>query len=188
MRDREASSFETGPIKVVAAPIGVETVAAAAFDEFAGKVKAYAYAATRDVDSAEDVVQETFLRLVRELRAARPPDNVEHWLFRVASNLVKSRGRHRSVVERTKALLVDRRVGRSAEDLVVDREVDRDLVGALQRLPSDARVALLMAGNGMSSSEIATEIGRSVGAARTMLCRARLRLRDELERIEEDPR
>lgn len=188
MRDRGTSAFETGPVKVVVTPISLEAVAGAAFDEFAGRVKAYAYAATRDADAAEDVVQESFFRLVRELRAGRPPDNVEHWLLRVASNLVKSRGRHQSVVDRTKSRLVDRGTGRSAEEHVVAREHDRDLVAALQTLPPDARVALLMAGNGMSSTEIATEIGRSVVAARTMLCRARLRLREELDRIEEGPR
>src|SRR5262249_28528500 len=42
---------------------------------------------TRDDDEAEDLVQETFLRLAREARAGRVPDQVRAWLYRVASNL-----------------------------------------------------------------------------------------------------
>jgi RNA polymerase sigma-70 factor (ECF subfamily) len=186
--DRDATAFETGPVNLVAFPTSVETIAGAAFDEYAGRMKAYAYAATRDAAVAEDVVQEAFLRLVHELRAAREPDNIAAWLFRVSSNLVASRGRHRTVVERAKNLLVDRGAGRSAEETVVAREQDRNVVRALHGLPAAARIALLMAGSGMSSGEIATEVGKSVGATRTLLCRARLQLREALAQIEEGPR
>ena len=165
-----------------------ERIIGTAFDDYAGRVKAFALAATRDAAAAEDVVQDAFLRLVREVRARRTPDNIGGWLFRVASNLITSRGRRSTIAERAKVFLVDRGVGASPEDIALGHEYDRHLVAALGALAPDARIALLMAGNGASSEEIAKAIGRTTAAARTFLCRARLRLREELAAIEERAR
>jgi DNA-directed RNA polymerase specialized sigma24 family protein len=118
------------------------------------------------------------------MRAGRPPENVGGWLFRVAANLIASRGRRRSVAERAKALLVNREVGRSPEDLAVEREHDRRLAAALALLPADARVALLLAAQGVPTGEIGAAIGRTSGATRTYICRSRLRLREVLARQE----
>ncbi|HXG40806.1 MAG TPA: sigma-70 family RNA polymerase sigma factor, partial [Candidatus Limnocylindrales bacterium] len=50
-------------------------------------------AAVRSPDVAEDVVQEAFLRLVREISRRGAPDNPRAWLVRVALNAVASQGR-----------------------------------------------------------------------------------------------
>jgi DNA-directed RNA polymerase specialized sigma24 family protein len=55
---------------------------------------------------------------------------------------------------------------------------------ALQVLPADARVGLLMAAEGYSSDEIAAAIGRTTIATRTYLSRARIRLREVLQERE----
>ena len=70
----------------------------AAYDENQRRLTSFAYALTRDADVADDLVQETFLRLVKEHAAGREPQNVTAWLFRVCANLATSRGR-RGVVE-----------------------------------------------------------------------------------------
>jgi DNA-directed RNA polymerase specialized sigma24 family protein len=84
------------------------------------------------------------------------------------------------VVERAKPLLVDRGLGRSPEDATLERETDVSLVTALATLPPDMRVALLMAASGDGSAAIGAAIGRSEGATRTLICRARLRLREAM--------
>lgn len=180
--------YQVARAEVVMLPSTTEAIAADAFDAHASRLKSFAYASTRDADSADDIVQETFFRLVRELRAGRVPDSTGSWLFRVASNLIASRGRHASVVERTKAQLFEPELGRSPEDTVLGREHDRALLDALQVLPDASRLALLMAANGMTSAEVAKAIGRSAGATRTLICRARLRLREDLASREERPR
>ena len=55
---------------------------------------------TRDPEVAEDLLQESFLRLTREIRAGRAPDNVRAWLYRVGANLAVSRGRRISAALR----------------------------------------------------------------------------------------
>jgi RNA polymerase sigma-70 factor (ECF subfamily) len=152
----------------------------AAFDAHAGRLKGFALASVRDEDAADDLVQETFLRLIREVRDHGQPDNIGGWLHRVCANLIISRGRRRVVAERRKSSLVDRDVGRSAEDQVIRSDESSRLRAALAELPNDARVALLMAASGFSAAEIGEAIGRTTNATSTYICRARIRLREIL--------
>lgn len=152
----------------------------AAFDAHAGHLKAFARAAVRDDDAADDLVQDTFLRLVPYVREHGAPDNVGGWLHRVCANLIISRGRRQTVAARRKALLVDRDVGASPEEMVIRSDEGSRLRVALADLPQDARVALLMAAAGFSTAEIGEAIGRTANATSTYICRARMRLREIL--------
>lgn len=158
----------------------VEREAVLAYDQHAGRLRAFAVAALRDGDTADDLVQETFLRLIVELKAGRRPDNLGGWLYRACANLIISRGRRQTVARKMRAFLVRRDVEPSPEDLSLRSERDRTLALALSRLPPDARVALLLGARGMGSEEIGLAIHRTPTAARTYLCRARVRLREEL--------
>jgi len=158
--------------------LDVEALVTEAFDAHAARLKAFASHALRDGDAdAEDLVQETFMRLIRELRAGSVPDNIAGWLFTVCSRLIVSRGRRRSVADRMKSLFVSRDVAPSPEEKALRNDESARVTRALQALSSDARIALLLSAAGYSSSEIGEAIGRSSGATLTLVCRSRLRLR-----------
>jgi RNA polymerase sigma-70 factor (ECF subfamily) len=158
----------------------VAAIVEAAFDEHAGRLKAFALAAVRDADAADDLVQETFLRFVKHVREAGEPDNVGGWLHRVCANLVVSRGRRQTVAARKASMLVDTSVGISPEEHAVRTDESTRLRMALETMPADARVALLMAAAGYTAAEIGEAIGRSANATATYICRARIRLREIL--------
>ena len=149
----------------------------AAYDENQRRLTSYAYALTRDADAADDLVQETFLRLVKEHAAGREPENVTAWLYRVCSNLATSRGR-RGVVARK---FLERRPAEetevAAEIEILRHELSETLLAALTILPDDQRSALVMAAQGFSGREIADALGRTETSTRTMMFRARERLR-----------
>jgi RNA polymerase sigma-70 factor (ECF subfamily) len=166
--------------RVVPAQSSTVTVVEAAFDAHAAALKGFARAAVRDDDAADDLVQETFLRLVRVFRTEGAPENIGAWLHRVCANLVISRGRRRVVADRSKSLLVTDDLGASPEDQAVRSDESAQIRQALAQLPSDARVALLMSAAGYSHGEIGEAIGRSTGATATYVCRARARLRELL--------
>ena len=129
---------------------------------------------------AEDLTHEAFLRLSIEVRAGRTPDNIGAWLHRVGANLVASHGRHRSVVERRQADMARPDVEPSPEAASIEAEEASAVRRALSMLgPTDQR-ALLMAAQGYRGPEIASRLGRTQGATRTLLCRARSKMRDQL--------
>jgi len=137
---------------------------------------------TRDRDVADDLVQESFLRLVKELNAGRSPENVSAWLFRVCSNLAMSRGRRITTVQKFIRGALRPADAPPADMEILRREENTTLLEGLARLPADARAALLMAAQGFSGREIAEAIGRNEAATRTMMFRAREKLRVYLVR------
>lgn len=137
-------------------------------------------AMTRQPEVAEDLAQEAFLRLAREVEAGRLPNDVPAWLHRVGANLVASRGRHLKVVERKDAEMPQPGIVADPESEVVRSELTAALRLALDGLPPVDRDALLLAARGYSGPDIARLISRSPGATRTLLCRARARLRERM--------
>jgi RNA polymerase sigma factor (sigma-70 family) len=134
----------------------------------------------RDRETAEDIVSESFVRLIEEVRRGRTPEQPRAWLHRVAANLAIDRGRRRTVVTRVIGRLVDHRTEPPPDDAVLRDETRREVWVALAGLPVDARTALLLAAHGFSGRDIAETLGRSELATRSLICRARLRLREQL--------
>lgn len=175
-----------GPVSASRAAEDAGSLVVEAYDAFQRDIHAFLRGATRDAETAEDLTQETFLRLLREVQAGRTPENVRAWLYAVAANLVTSRGRRLVVAERFKSLLAVRGVGDDpALDLV--RAERRALVQrGLGQLPVDDRTALLLSAHGFSGREIAHILGRTEGATRSLLTRARIRLRERLAELDPD--
>ena len=134
----------------------------------------------RDRDAADDIVSEAFVRLMEETRRGRVPDQPRAWLHRVAVNLAIDRGRRRTVASRVLGRLMDRGTAPPPDDEVLRGETQREVWAALTGLPVDARAALLLAAHGFSGRDIAQMLGRSELATRSLICRARLRLREQL--------
>ena len=150
---------------------------AAAFRDHATAVRGNALRLTRDFEVAEDVTQEAFLRLVLEAQAGRFPDNVRGWLYRTTANLIVSRARHAAVARRLAPRLLRSAGPVEPDAIAVLQEQQHELTAALASLSAVDRVVLLMAAHGATGEEIAGRLGRSHGATRTLLCRARGRLR-----------
>lgn len=140
----------------------------------------YVRSLVRDPDEAADICQEVALRLLVAARSGTRPDAPASWMYRVAHNLVVSRARHRAVASRAAEHLVDRRDVAGVEAEILDREQHVRLRETLQAAPADDRTAILMAASGRPGREIAAYLGRSDEATRSLLCRARARIRIQL--------
>jgi RNA polymerase sigma-70 factor, ECF subfamily len=136
---------------------------------------------TRDHAAAEDLLHETFVRLLVETAAGRPPAYLRAWLFRVAANLATSRARRRGVATRRAPELIRRDVAPSPEEMLLDREAAQALERRLADLPDPVRVALVLSAHGFTGAEIARRIGRTELATRSLLWRHRGRLRVSLD-------
>lgn len=136
---------------------------------------------TRDVDVAEDLAQEAFLRLAGEVDRGRQPDDPGAWLHRVGSNLAMSRGRHLQVVDRRAGDLARPSEPPGPEQILVEGELTAAVSEVLGEMTGAERHALVLAAYGYRGIEIASAIGRSAGATRTLLCRARAKIRERLQ-------
>ena len=156
----------------------------AAYDQHRDRVHGMVRAATRDPELAADVTQEAFLRLLREAQAGRYPIDAGAWLYRTASNLAVSHARRASVARRFAPRLLAAGNAPSPEIATLERERSRVMSAALRRLSSPEQSALVMAAQGAGGEEIAARLGRTHGATRTLLFRARGRLRLAYEAAE----
>ncbi|HEX6869294.1 MAG TPA: sigma-70 family RNA polymerase sigma factor [Candidatus Limnocylindrales bacterium] len=165
-------------------PVDRHAVINAAFTSHHSELYNFLRRSTRDEAAAEDLLQEVYLRLTREVEAGRIPDHVRGWLYRVAANLATSRARRRTTASEWMSRygrLTASATAASPEADVMARERSSSLEQAMAALPADARMALLMSAEGFSGQEIADAIGKTNMATRTLLSRARVRVRLMLE-------
>ncbi len=136
--------------------------------------------ACRDPETAEDLVQEALLRLMLEIDAKGAPENTRAWLHRVIANLAISLGRRSTVSRKYAGALVSRDEPATPEAIILHHEARSALASALETLPERARAALLLSAGGYSGVEIAAAIGRTDCATRTLMSRARAKVRDQV--------
>lgn len=185
-----SSDMETQPTAIpdgsprpigAGAGAGVHGFVVSAFETHHAEVFSFLARATRDRSAAEDLLQETYLRLAREVRAGLAPVEVHAWLYRTATNLVIGGARRHATATRWLG-----RYGRPEDDPVgapspkagvPSRERAAEMERVLEGLSLDARLALLLSGAGFAGDEIAAAIDRTSAATRTILGRARARVR-----------
>lgn len=141
---------------------------------------------TGDSAEAEEIVQDTFLRLYERPIPGEDGDNVRGWLYRVAVNMafnaVRSRNRRTGWLRR----LAHRADAHDTYDdpltLVTEMDDAARVRKNLAALPDRQRNVLLLRATGHSYSEIAEIVDVKLGSVGTILARAERALRKEHER------
>lgn len=151
--------------------------------EHADRVYRLAYRLSGNQHDAEDLTQETFIRVFRSLSNYRP-GTFEGWLHRITTNLFLDMVRRRNKI-RMEALPeeYDRVPGDTPdpEQIYADANLDPDLQAALDSLTPDFRAAVVLCDiEGLSYEEIATTLGVKLGTVRSRIHRGRQTIRDHL--------
>jgi len=149
------------------------------------RVYRLAYRLSGNAHDAEDITQETFIRVFRSLDSFRP-GSFEGWLHRIATNVFLDLVRRRSRI-RMEALPddTDRIAGRtlSPEQTFDQSNLDPDLQAALDELPPEFRAAVVLCDvQGLSYEEIGATLGVKMGTVRSRIHRGRQALRSGIER------
>jgi len=145
-----------------------------------------------DRTQAKDLAQEVFLRVWQAAKTYKPEAKFTTWLYRITANLclneLKSSRRRKLFQflqfgkdqENTiEEVLVD--ASPSPEDLLLSREQSRRISDALQSLPDNQRLALILKRyDDLSYQEIAKVIGCSVSAVESLLVRGKRNLQEKL--------
>jgi RNA polymerase sigma-70 factor (ECF subfamily) len=170
------------PFASVDAADAVETLVR----EHARFVFQVAYAVLRQAHDAEDVVQETFLRVVKhraELREVREP---RAWLARIAWRIAVDRRRNQPEMARDAELVLAQlhAGGISPEQMVARNEMKALMETLIAGLPVELRGPLqLSTVEEMSAREIAAAVGIPEATVRTRLFRARQVLKEKLAAV-----
>jgi RNA polymerase sigma-70 factor, ECF subfamily len=131
----------------------------------------YVHRLTGDSDAADDIVQEAFVRLLD--RPSLVGDGARLWLFTVATNLVRDRGRTTSRRRRLlEAVPMDVPRPRLASEELEREEQIRSVREALAAIPERDRQLLMMREEGFKYDEIATVVGVAPGSVGTLIARA----------------
>lgn len=157
--------------------------------ELASLVTAYsaflfrvAHSILRSRADAEDVVQDVFVRVLRNQRSLPEVRDMRVWLVRIAWNLAIDRRR------RIRPDQLDENFAHTlaanhlpADEALGEAQRMRRVFAELEKLPEKERHALLLSAiEELSISEMAQILGRSESAVRALLFRARTRLRERL--------
>ena len=135
-------------------------------------------------EEAEDLCQDTFMKLINAAKRYQPEGKFQSWLFRIAGNLARSRLRRRKILrwlpltnEYDNAPSADR----SALDTLSGQEEQLAVQAALARLPERQRHALVLKQyQELSYQEIADAMGATVSSVQMLLHRAMTALRKDL--------
>jgi RNA polymerase sigma-70 factor (ECF subfamily) len=159
----------------------------ALFEQLHVPVFRYVLRKTRDSGRAEDITQETFLRLFRHLREDRLLDNPKAWIFTVANNLAVDASRSESHIkdldETIWKEIEESRSGLQAdpEKLLLQRErLDRLHIGVLNLTPLQ-RECLHLRAEGLRYREIASLLELSPSTVMDAVRRATLKLAREFD-------
>lgn len=154
----------------------------------------YAYRLCGDMESANDLVQETFLNAFRGMNAFRGDARVSTWLYTIASRAaMRLRRKRKGAPERELSLeefiptsdgefrLQIPIEGLTPEQALENKELREALDQAINKLPKKYRIALVLRDmEGLSAKEVSGIMGLSERAVKSRLHRARLFVRREL--------
>ncbi len=135
-------------------------------------------------EEAEDLCQDTFMKLIKAAGRYEPGGRFRSWLFRIAGNLARSRLRRRRILRWLP--LADASCDVPSErpdpfESLADRESTELVRNALSRLPGRQRQALVLKQyHDLSYREIADAMGVSVSSVQMLLHRAMTALRKDL--------
>ena len=142
------------------------------YEQTARPMWLYLARTTGDDRLADDLLQETYYRFLRTRAEFESDDHRRHYLFRIATNLVRDQWRR----TRADVDLTEVSVQLSSEDANVgDRALRRmELTRALDQIKPRERTLLWLAyAQGFSHEEIASQLGLRTGSLKALLFRAR---------------
>jgi RNA polymerase sigma-70 factor (ECF subfamily) len=162
---------------------------------FMGSLYSAALRMTRNPSDAEDLVQETYLKAYRGYGGFQEGTNLKAWLYRILTNTyinayrAKKRRPDETELDEVEDLYLYRRLGgleaaqiaRSAEDELMDWFTEEEVKQAVEDLPEQFRLAVLLADvEGFSYKEIADILDIPIGTVMSRLHRGRHRLQKSL--------
>jgi RNA polymerase sigma-70 factor, ECF subfamily len=150
--------------------------------DYSGLLYRVALSVLRSSAEAEDVVQDCFVRVLQQKGKLGAVVEMRPWLVKICWNLALDRRRRVRPVQMDEAFAAGLAAVEMAADVAM-AEAGRmsQVLAAIDRLPGRERQALLLSAmEELSTAEIGAVLGKSESSVRSLLFRARTRLRERL--------
>ena len=164
-----------------------------AFEElirrYMDKVYYLAYSVVKNHQDADDILQESFIRVYKSIKKFKERERFYPWLYRIVVNQAKSYLKKR---EQSFHYSSEERMVESAEvderdipvDILEEKELRQKINKAIDSLPPQQRLAIrLFEVEGLSMKETAEVLNCRVGTVKSHLHRARWALREKLKDV-----
>lgn len=136
----------------------------ALFDQYYTPIKNFIYYKCGDVDLAEDLTQDAFMKLW-EKRAEVKAETVKSYLYTIANNMFLNKVRHEKVVMSFVEKQTDQKNAESPEYTLEEKEFKAELEKTISEMPEKQRDVFLMNRiDELTYKEIAERLGLSVKA------------------------
>jgi RNA polymerase sigma-70 factor (ECF subfamily) len=155
------------------------------YDQYYGPVRKFILAYVRDEWVADDLIQETFVRIQKNLKGVRDHSKISSWIFRIAHNLC-----HDHFRQSKRSTLNQRKIQKeivTLREAVVQKELEQQQMGEcvqdkMDLLPPDYRMVLILSDiMAFNQKEIAEILDISVSNVKVRIHRARNKMRAILE-------
>lgn len=166
-------------------------------DNISNSLRAFSLKLTGNNDDAEDLYQDTALRIITNADKYRDGTNFKAWAVTIMRNIFinnyRKKMRRNLIIDQTPNNYYlnsgDRAVENDGEQLVAYKE----LVELVDALPDDFRIPFMMAYQGYKYDEIAEELGSPLGTIKSRIFFARKKLQKSYEeamrnRLQENPK
>ncbi|GFN31112.1 RNA polymerase sigma factor [Paenibacillus xylaniclasticus] len=168
----------------------------ACFEAFVGRhhapLSGYLQRQLRNKQKAEDFVQETFLRLIKQLQSRSIPDNPQAWLYRVALNLCRDywKSSQFQTDNRLMAELPEQQDMRtSVVELAERQETRQEVIRSLDELPDvQKQIVMLRFFQDLKLQDIAETMQLPLGSVKTHLYKGLRKLQTILKPETAEPK
>ncbi|MCJ7582675.1 MAG: RNA polymerase sigma factor [Candidatus Aminicenantes bacterium] len=154
------------------------------YEQFKGRMFSLAYRYTYNASSAEDLLQDIFIRVFTHLETLDKDEAFAGWMYRVAVNTCLSylRSNKKNMLQSVPLSSIEYTVGENPQN-VSEKMLEKPLEEAIQSLSTKLKsVFLLHDVQGFKHKEIAQMLGCTVGTSKSQLFKARMKVRQKLEK------
>jgi len=157
------------------------------FDELCKPLRRYLLSSGVSPADADEVVQETFLRLHRQIKTRSNRADMRAWVFQVARNYLRD---ERKSARYQRTVPLDATLQRqdhfpdpadNPECSLLSEERERRLRAAIAKLPPQQRECILLRSSGLHYREIAEVLGMNINTAGSLVRAAVARLNEDLQ-------
>lgn len=155
------------------------------FNDHETALRSFAITFTKDIDDANDLVQDTFLKAMRYSNLFKDGTNLRGWLYTIMKNTFindyRKRSKYKGIIYTVDEIFPSQMIKGADTNKGDNHFIGEDINKALKKLPNDWLVPFVKYFEGFKYHEIAAELNIPIGTVKTRIHQARQSLKHNLK-------